>query len=195
MSQRENKIDHAATIALGELGVNKPFKAEDLTALLKALEEFGISEFELEQGDLKLRLKRGTTGKFSVAGDQVSPTIALREQAPPIDSGPTRDAMEIKREVVLSVLEGKKKGTSDLKEIKSPMVGTFYRRPSVDAKPYVDLGDWVKPGKVLCIVEAMKLMNEIESDVAGRIAEVCLEDGQMAEYGEVLFRIDTSAQE
>ncbi len=71
------------------------------------------------------------------------------------------------------------------------MVGTFYRRPAVDADPYVEVGDVVKKGDVLCIVEAMKLMNEIESDLAGRIVEVCLEDGKMAEYGEVLFRIES----
>ena len=80
--------------------------------------------------------------------------------------------------------------SSKTKEITSPMVGTFYRRPAVDAEFYVDVGDIVKKGDVLCIVEAMKLMNEIETDVAGVVAEVCLEDGQMVEYGEVLFRIE-----
>jgi acetyl-CoA carboxylase biotin carboxyl carrier protein len=75
-------------------------------------------------------------------------------------------------------------------EARSPMVGTFYRKPAVDAAPYVEVGDIVKKGDALCIVEAMKLMNEIESEVNGRIVQVCLQDGQMVEYGEVLFRIE-----
>jgi acetyl-CoA carboxylase biotin carboxyl carrier protein len=70
------------------------------------------------------------------------------------------------------------------------MVGTFYRRPAVDAEAYVNVGDSVKKGDVLCIVEAMKLMNEIESEVSGKIVEICLEDGQMVEYGEVIFKIE-----
>ena len=78
------------------------------------------------------------------------------------------------------------------REVNSPMVGTFYRRPAVDAEPYVEVGDTVKKGDVLCIVEAMKLMNEIESDIAGTIVEICLEDGQMVEYGEVLFKIQAA---
>lgn len=82
------------------------------------------------------------------------------------------------------------KASASVKEVRSPMVGTFYRRPAVDAEPYVSVGDTVKKGDVLCIVEAMKLMNEIETDIAGKIVEVSLEDGQMVEYGEVLFRIE-----
>ena len=77
-----------------------------------------------------------------------------------------------------------------VREITSPMVGTFYRRPAVDAEPYVDEGDVVKKGDVICIVEAMKLMNEIEADLGGKIVEICIEDGQMVEFGEVLFRME-----
>jgi acetyl-CoA carboxylase biotin carboxyl carrier protein len=72
------------------------------------------------------------------------------------------------------------------------MVGTFYRRPAVDAEPYVEVGDSVKKGDVLCIVEAMKLMNEIECETTGIIKEVCLDDGQMVEFGEVIFRIEVN---
>jgi len=80
-----------------------------------------------------------------------------------------------------------------LYELKSPMVGTFYRSPSPDADPYVRVGDLVEPGKVLCIVEAMKLMNELECEVHGRIAEILIENVQPVEFGQVLFRIDTTA--
>ena len=77
----------------------------------------------------------------------------------------------------------------NLKQITSPMVGTFYSKPSTTAEPFVKVGDKVKKGDVLCIIEAMKLMNEIESDVDGEIAEICYQDEDLVEYGSVLFKI------
>ena len=77
-------------------------------------------------------------------------------------------------------------------EVKAPMVGTLYRAPAPDAEPYVRVGDIVEPGKVLCIVEAMKLMNELESEVSGRIVEICVENAQPVEFGQILFKIDTA---
>lgn len=79
----------------------------------------------------------------------------------------------------------------DLHEVESPMVGTFYRAPAPDAPPYVEVGDRVEEGETLCILEAMKLMNELESEVSGTIREICVENAESVEYGEVLFRIDT----
>lgn len=75
------------------------------------------------------------------------------------------------------------------REIKSPMVGTFYRRPSPDAEAFVNVGDRVRKGQVICIIEAMKVMNEVECDCSGTVVEVCLDDGALVEYGEVTFRI------
>jgi acetyl-CoA carboxylase biotin carboxyl carrier protein len=80
-----------------------------------------------------------------------------------------------------------------LHEIKSPMVGTFYRASSPDAEAYVRVGDMVENGRVLCIVEAMKLMNEIESEIRGRIVDILVENAQPVEFGQVLFRVDTTA--
>lgn len=79
----------------------------------------------------------------------------------------------------------------DLHEVESPMVGTFYRAPAPDAPPYVEVGDRVEEGETLCILEAMKLMNELESEVGGTIREICVENAEPVEYGQVLFRIDT----
>ncbi len=79
----------------------------------------------------------------------------------------------------------------DLHEIESPMVGTFYRAPAPDAPPYVEVGDRVEEGETLCILEAMKLMNELESEVSGTIREICVENAESVEYGQVLFRVDT----
>ena len=81
---------------------------------------------------------------------------------------------------------------SDLTDIVSPMVGTFYRSPAPDAPSYVDTGDKVSKGQTLCILEAMKLMNELEAEVAGTIREICVENGDAVEYGQVLFRVDTA---
>ncbi len=173
-----------------ETSVSKEFEVEELTAILKTLDEYCVSEFELERDGLKLRLKRGgesIPGSAAPSGMQVSNFERTSMPTTYLEPG------EVRRDQALSVVEGKKKESESFHQIKSPMVGTFYRRPSIDAKPYVEVGDVVKVGTVLCIVEAMKLMNEIESDISGRITEICLEDGQMAEYGEVLFRIEAGA--
>jgi acetyl-CoA carboxylase biotin carboxyl carrier protein len=82
---------------------------------------------------------------------------------------------------------------STFHEVTSPMVGTFYRAPAPDAPPYVEEGERVQEGQTLCILEAMKLMNELESEVSGEIREICVENAEPVEYGQVLFRIDTSA--
>jgi acetyl-CoA carboxylase biotin carboxyl carrier protein len=82
-------------------------------------------------------------------------------------------------------------GGEDLHEVESPMVGTFYRAPAPDAPPYVEVGDRVEKGQTLCILEAMKLMNELEAEVAGEIREICVQNAEPVEYGQVLFRIDT----
>ena len=85
--------------------------------------------------------------------------------------------------------EVKKEETIEYKVVKSPMVGTFYSKSSPNAKPYVQVGSKVKKGDILCIVEAMKLMNEIESEFDGEIAEICVEDGEMVDYGKPLFKL------
>ena len=78
---------------------------------------------------------------------------------------------------------------NDMTEVKSPMVGVFYAAPAPDAKPYVQVGDKVKKGDVLCIIEAMKLMNEIQADADGEIADICVQNGDLVEYGQTLFKI------
>ena len=90
---------------------------------------------------------------------------------------------------ILSMEENKEEKQEDYKIVKSPMVGTFYSKSSPDAKPYVQVGSKVKKGDILCIVEAMKLMNEIESEFDGEIVEVCVNDGDMVDYGKPLFKI------
>lgn len=93
------------------------------------------------------------------------------------------------QEIEISEKNNPSTKTSDLVSIKSPMVGTFYRAPAPDAPPYVETGDTVRPGQVICIVEAMKLMNEIEAEVEGKIIEICVKNEEPVEYGQDLFLI------
>lgn len=163
------------------MGTN--FTVSEISQILELMAKNEVTEFRLELGEGKLWLKRGADTpaiiSMPAAGQAVSP--APLPSLPPVTT-PTP---------IPSPLSSPAQEKSPYHELKSPMVGTFYRRPSPDANPYAQVGDVVRKGQVLCIVEAMKLMNEIQSDVAGKVVEVCLEDGQMAEYGEVLFRIDT----
>lgn len=161
------------------------FGLEELSSILEMLRQNDVTEFRLERNGEKLWLKRGTVLEpqlsVSTPPAAASPVVPFAAPLPVVSVPATPPAPETAPAPVEK---------SRLIDVKSPMVGTFYRRPTVDADPYVEVGDLVKKGDVLCIVEAMKLMNEIESEISGRISEICLEDGQMAEFGEVLFRID-----
>jgi len=158
-------------------------KLEELRELVDFLKANGIAEFDLDQDDLKVRIK--FAGEPAVGGldmVQLSRLMASAPAAAPAmgvagSSGPS-PAAELATE-----LEEK------LHEVKSPIVGTFYESPSPGAPSFVKVGDQVEVGQVLCIVEAMKLMNEIESDVAGEIVKRIASSGQPVEYGQSLFAI------
>jgi acetyl-CoA carboxylase biotin carboxyl carrier protein len=158
----------------------------DIASIVELLKQNEITEFRLEREGEKLWLKRGSTAPASYTY-QLPQLPPATHQASFQQLASTPNVVE---EVAATLTTASSNG--NLKDITSPMVGTFYRRPAVDAAPYVEVGAFVKKGDVLCIVEAMKLMNEIEAEVSGRIVEVYLEDGQMAEYGEPLFKIELS---
>jgi acetyl-CoA carboxylase biotin carboxyl carrier protein len=141
---------------------------QELIALLK---ESGLVELEVERQGLRIRLRRETGP---------GPTVALpREPAPVVQEVPaSRPSMPVAGETTGTVT------------VVSPIVGTFYRSPSPDADPYVEEGDLVKKGQVLCVVEAMKLMNEIESEVDGRVVKILVESTKPVEYGQPLFLIE-----
>jgi acetyl-CoA carboxylase biotin carboxyl carrier protein len=156
-------------------------KLEELRVLVDFLKANGIAEFDMEQDDLKVRIKfagePAAGGGFDMA--QLSRLMASAPGAPaPAASVGTSAAAALADE-----LEKK------LHEVKSPIVGTFYESPSPGASPFVKIGDQVEVGQVLCIVEAMKLMNEIESDVAGEVVRRIASSGQPVEYGQPLFAI------
>jgi acetyl-CoA carboxylase biotin carboxyl carrier protein len=149
----------------------------EIEAILKIFKESDISEFEFERGGTKLKLVRGS----SPAPQYVSPisNINTTSSLPFRDSKSSLEANEIDF-----------KGLDPrLVKMESPIVGTFYRKPSPEARPFVEEGDRVTKGQTLCIVEAMKLMNEIESPTSGVIEKVCVGDGTVVEFGEVLFLI------
>jgi len=130
-----------------------------------------IEELEIEKSGVRLRIRRSSNHVGSVSTASVASIVA----SPTITSAPAPSK-------VLAELE-------ELFYIKSPIVGTFYTAPNPDSEPFVSVGDMVEKGSVLCIIEAMKLMNEIESEVAGEIVSVLVENGQPVEYGERLFAI------
>jgi acetyl-CoA carboxylase biotin carboxyl carrier protein len=150
-----------------------------LKKLIDLVQESGIAELEVTEGEEKVRISRvGQTGQAVVA---MPPAAAM---AMPIASAPAAAAAAAPP-AVAPAPEAKVEGHV----VKSPMVGTFYRAPSPGAKPFVEIGDTVAPGGTLCIIEAMKLLNEIEADHGGTIKECYVENGQPVEYGEPLFLI------
>jgi acetyl-CoA carboxylase biotin carboxyl carrier protein len=155
-------------------------------SLIKALDESGLDSIEIERGGTRIRLAR------TPSTDAGAALAAQAGSAPPTGPlGPSgapaaAHSAEHERQVPAS---GTASAGSGLLEIKSPMVGTFYRSPAPDAPAYVDLGAAVTPGETLCIIEAMKLMNELECEVSGVIREICVKNGEPVEFGQILFRV------
>jgi acetyl-CoA carboxylase biotin carboxyl carrier protein len=146
-----------------------------LEQLIRLVDESGLDSLEVEDEGTMIRLAKSPDGGV-VAGP--APQLvagSVAQAADPAVAAP--EAIEPE---------------SHLVDVTSPMVGTFYRSPAPDAPSYVDVGSSVAPGATLCIIEAMKLMNELEAEVSGRVVEVCVENAQPVEYGQVLFRIDPS---
>jgi acetyl-CoA carboxylase biotin carboxyl carrier protein len=158
-------------------------KLEELRELVDFLKANGIAEFDMEQDDLKVRIKfAGEPAVAPVGGFDLAQLSRLMASAPAATptAAPARTspAAELAAEM-----------EEKLHEVKSPIVGTFYESPSPGAPAFVKVGDEVEVGQVLCIVEAMKLMNEIEADVAGEIVKRIASSGQPVEYGQPLFAI------
>ena len=161
---------------------------KELKELIEFLIEKDIAEFELERGDVKVRIKRAAeshgaapaeTRFVQVAAPAYAPPVEYPPPPPPAPSSappPPAPAKEVREE-------------AGLHEVKSPIVGTFYEAPSPGAPPFVKVGDVVQEGQVLCIIEAMKLMNEIEADVRGEIVKRLVSNAQPVEYGQTLFMI------
>ncbi len=171
--------------------VTHSFTTKELSSILEMLEKFEVKEFCLERSGEKLSLKRGQEfAPITISQPQPTPTAGMQTTASTAQYTSISASPSSPSNPLLTSAEPEVLAKKVYKEVISPMVGSFYRRPAVDAEPYVQVGDIVKKGDVLCIIEAMKLMNEIESEVSGKIVEICIEDGHMVEYGEVLLRIE-----
>ncbi|MBX3743901.1 MAG: acetyl-CoA carboxylase biotin carboxyl carrier protein [Verrucomicrobiae bacterium] len=149
---------------------------KDIKAVIDLMRKNAISEFELERQDFKIRLKRGMNGSQGVIYDDTVTSIGPSPGAPP----PLPAAAQSGK-----VVEG---SVSNL-DIKSPMIGTFYRSPSPDASPYIDVGSEVGPETVVCIIEAMKVMNEIKAEVRGVVTQVLVDNAKPVEFGQPLFKV------
>jgi acetyl-CoA carboxylase biotin carboxyl carrier protein len=161
-------------------------KLEELRALVEFLKANEIAEFDMEQDDLKVRIKfAGAAPAAAVGGFDMAQLSRLMASAPaaPVAHAATAHA------AAASAAAPEAPAEEVLHEVKSPIVGTFYESPSPGAPAFVKIGDQVEVGQVLCIIEAMKLMNEIEADVAGEVVKRIAASGQPVEYGQPLFAI------
>ena len=158
---------------------------DEIRQILELMREHELTEFELERENTKLRLRKATAGHWTATMPAMPQmTFSPTATAPPVPvSGPIAEPR-----VPGSVLTAANEDV-DLAVIKSPIVGTFYRSAEPGAKPFVEIGEEVKKGQVLCIIEAMKLMNEINAECDGEIVRVYVENGQAVQYGERLFAI------
>ena len=157
---------------------------KELKELIDFLIEKDISEFELERGDVKVRIKRGAETAAPVITHAVPMAAMPMATTPPAQtSHTTATATPAPPSPAAAVAE------EELHTVKSPIVGTFYEAPGPGALPFVKPGDQVAAGQVLCIIEAMKLMNEIEADASGEVVKVLVNNGQPVEYGQPLFAI------
>ena len=149
------------------------FEIDYIEKLSDIISEKGLTEISLEEGDQAITIRKDViytagapvSAPVPVSGSQASPTSTDEKASTETTS---------------------KKGTP----IVSPMVGTFYKAPSPDAEPFVSVGSTIKQGDVVCIVEAMKMMNEIKSEISGKITEICVEDGQPVEFGQVMMYVE-----
>ncbi len=149
--------------------------------LVKVVEESKITEFSVQEGDLKIRISKQEKIQHVTLPQPVA------EISAPVNA--TAPA-QFNQPVPAQTAEEKTPAAANLHEVKSPIVGTFYRAPSPDADPFVQVGDKITNGKVLCIVEAMKLMNEIESDVSGKVVKILVDNASPVEYNQPLFLVE-----
>lgn len=139
-------------------------KIEEIRELAQIMKENGLGMLELQEDGTNLRMEAASAAAPAAPAPAASAASVATQDGTPVDF-------------------------NNLKEVKSPMVGVFYQAPSPEADPYVRVGSKVKKGDVLCVIEAMKLLNEITADTDGEIVDVCVENGQLVEYGQVLFKI------
>ena len=161
-------------------------KVQEIREIIKLINQTTINEFEYEHEGTKIKIIKGAEFENPV-NQQPDQTMSVAPAVQPVAQQKGQELKEEKQPVV----EENKKQTADveLHKITSPMVGTFYESSSPEEDPYIKVGDKVKKDSIVCIVEAMKLFNEIEAEVSGEIVEILVENGQLVEYGQPLFLV------
>jgi len=147
---------------------------KEIKEMINLMNENGLAELEVEKDDMRIRLKKTASGVegFDLPAAQSAQGVAAL-------GAKTQSAQEAEEKNIIKTVE-----------IKSPMVGTFYRAPNPEAPAYVEVGQVIQPGQVICIIEAMKLMNEIKSEIKGKILEILVDNAEPVEFGQSLFLID-----
>ena len=160
---------------------------KELKEILQMLDERDITEFELEEEGKRLRVRRASTAPAPLLATSLvtaPPLAPPAREAAAVDPGPRSEVLAVPAPASPAQV-----AANDLAVVKSPIVGTFFRSPDPNATPFVSVGDRIRVGQVLCIIEAMKLMNEIECEVAGEVVKIHHDNGQPVQYGEPLFTI------
>ncbi|MDE3839540.1 acetyl-CoA carboxylase, biotin carboxyl carrier protein [Bacillus methanolicus] len=163
-------------------------KVQEIRELIKLIDKSSIEEFVFEHEGSKIKLKKSSTETIAVS-QPVLQTTVNEAPKPPAEPVPVVQAEVKAAEPKEELKQETAADTSNLHKITSPMVGTFYQAPSPDAEPFVKKGSVVTKDTVVCIIEAMKLFNEIEAEVNGEIVEILVKDGQLVEYGQPLFLV------
>ncbi len=154
---------------------------EFIKQLIELVNSSSLTKFELKTDQIELKIEK-----------EPPKVVTPAEGGQPVQQIEKTSVEDFKSEKILPPSEDVETPEEKLHVIKSPLVGTFYRAPAPGAPPFVEEGDIVSPGQVLCIIEALKVMNEIESDVRGKVVKILVENGQPVEYGQPLFLIDTN---
>jgi acetyl-CoA carboxylase biotin carboxyl carrier protein len=161
---------------------------EFIKKLVKIVDSSGITDFAVEEGDLKIKISKKN---YSKQVQVFSPQPGLQPMTAMADQQQLQQQLPVAQKAPAQNEKTEETKADNLHEIRSPIVGTFYRASSPDAEPFIKVGDSVAPGNVLCIIEAMKLMNEIESDVSGKVVKILVENGRPVEYNQPLFLIES----
>jgi acetyl-CoA carboxylase biotin carboxyl carrier protein len=156
---------------------------DDIRALARLVTESNLSEIEVEEKGMKIRIRGPHPVEVQTVANLLPPAVSA-SPLPPVAHAPEHHAP------AAPAAAPKEDIPANMKKVISPMVGTFYRSPSPDSDPFVQVGDTVKPDTTVCIVEAMKLMNEIKAEAAGVIKKVMVENGQPVEFGQPMFLIE-----
>jgi acetyl-CoA carboxylase biotin carboxyl carrier protein len=164
---------------------------KEIQDLIKMVKKYGLKKVHIQDKDFKINIVGQSDGKI-ISSHTTTPFVTNIAPQAPLAVPPVHQQEPVP-ETSASPEENGAGGDDNIIAFKSPMIGTFYRRPSPDKEPYIKVGEPIEPGKVVCVIEAMKLFNDIECDISGKVVKILVEDASPVEYDQDLFLVDTSA--